>query len=418
MRSPLFDALNKKAEHLSFHTPGHNGGIVIDSRLDITELSYSDNLLSSEGVILESEREVAKAYGVEGVLFSTSGATALIHTVVRALRNRGEFLLLGEIHKSVYNALRINGVSATLYRGKNLREALEKSGAKVVIVTSPNYFGMVKDLESIAKEVESAGAILVVDASHGAHFAFSTLLPDSATKYAHLVIHSQHKVMKTLTGGATLAYQKKYEKELLRAFREIHTTSPSYLTMLSIESATKELCERGEDLFKRVQESVKDFTLSLVGTPYSVVKTDDFSRLVVKCPTYGDLVEAELEKRGIYAETIYGDSIVFIVTPYNHHNLVALSNALREIEVEKKIVDEIVFPKEEEYVKLTLSGECEEVPLEESVGMVSYGEVGLYPPGTPIITRGEKISSQKVEFLKEHFKNVFGLENGRILVLK
>ena len=131
MRSPLFDALNKKAEHLSFHTPGHNGGIVIDSRLDITELSYSDNLLSSEGVILESEREVAKAYGVEGVLFSTSGATALIHTVVRALRNRGEFLLLGEIHKSVYNALRINGVSATLYRGKNLREALEKSGKNI-----------------------------------------------------------------------------------------------------------------------------------------------------------------------------------------------------------------------------------------------------------------------------------------------
>ena len=95
MRLPLIEALNKKANHLSYHTPAHNGGIVIDTRLDVTELSYSDNLLQAEGVILESMREVAKAYGVENVLYSTAGATTLIHTVIRALRQKGAFLIYG-----------------------------------------------------------------------------------------------------------------------------------------------------------------------------------------------------------------------------------------------------------------------------------------------------------------------------------
>ena len=93
MRSPLLESLNDKKTHLSFHTPAHNGGIVIDSRLDVTELSYSDNLLDAKGIILESEQEVAKAYGVENVLYSTAGATTLIHVVIRALRGRGKFML-------------------------------------------------------------------------------------------------------------------------------------------------------------------------------------------------------------------------------------------------------------------------------------------------------------------------------------
>ncbi len=417
MRSPLNDLLNKKANHLSFHTPAHNGGIVIDTRLDVTELSYSDNLLSATGVILQSEREVAMAYGVENVLFSTAGATALIHTVVRALRNKGEFLLYGDAHKSVYNALRINRVKARLYRGADLNGALLESGAKVVICTSPNYFGEVLNLKELRQICNNSGAILVVDASHGAHFAFSRLLPDSATKYADIVIHSQHKTMQTLTGGATLCYTSEHKKELLLAFNEIHTTSPSYLVMSTIESAVNLLVSDGERLYALVIGEVEHFASRANEAAFRVVQTSDKTRLVVETDDFADEVGAYLEARGIYPEMVYGNKLVFIVTPFNYVHLDALHDALDSYPYSGNYRG-LKAPSGKETVELYFGESYEEVSLDEAVGRVSYGEIGVYPPGVPIVVAGETITKEQVEFLKEHSKFTFGLEKSYALVLK
>lgn len=417
MQTPLNDILKNKENHLSFHTPAHNGGIVIDTRWDVTELSFSDNLLSAEGVILESEREVAKAYGVENVLFSTSGATTLIHTVVRALRRKGNFLIYGNAHKSVYNALRINGVKAHLYMGNNLKKALEESGAKVVVCTSPDYFGNTLNLKEISETARELGAILVVDSAHGSHFAFSSFLPNSATKYASLVILSQHKTMPTLTGGATLAYSDEYKKEILRSFMEIHTTSPNYLTMATIESAVKEFKERGEDLYRFVYEKVEELKTLSKDKPFNVIGSDDFSRLVIEVEGSGESVQSALEERGIYPEMVYGNKLVFIVTPYNASNLKALYEALSSINYGGMDVS-FNPPKRQELIPLCFEGECEEVELTEAVGRISYREVGLYPPGVPVVASGERFSEESINFLKEHVNFTFGLEKGLALVLK
>lgn len=417
MRTPLYERLNNKKEHLSFHTPAHNGGIVIDSRLDVTELSYSDNLLDASGVIQESQREVARAYGVENVLYSTAGATALIHTVIRALRQEGRFLLYGEQHKSVYNALRINGVSSLLYRGNDLESALKNSGAKVVVCTSPNYFGKGLPLDKIKQITSECGAILVIDASHGAHFEFSTKLPTSATKYGDLVIHSQHKVMSTLTGGASLCYKDEYKQKVLRAFREIHTTSPNYLVMLSIENAVKQYYEGGEQLFNKVITEIDEFKKKCVGSSFRVIPTDDPTRLVIEVKGSGEETLSALEDLNIYPEMVYGNLLVFIVTPYNCLHLDCLFDALSSITYKER-EDAFDLPTKKECIELFFGDGCEEVPLEESVGRVSYGEVGLYPPGVPIVVSGEVITKDQVNFLKEHFKGIFGLENGKVVVVK
>lgn len=417
MQTPLNDVLKNKENHLSFHTPAHNGGIVIDTRWDVTELSFSDNLLSAEGVILESEKEVAKAYGAENVLFSTAGATALIHTIVRALRRKGDFLIYGNAHKSVYNALRINGVKAHLYMGNNLKKALEESGAKVVVCTSPDYFGNTINLKEISETARGLGAILVVDSAHGSHFAFSTLLPNSATKYASLAILSQHKTMPTLTGGATLVYSEEYKKEILRSFAEIHTTSPNYLTMATIESAVKEFEGRGEDLYHFVYERVEEFKALSKDKPFKVISNDDFSRLVIEVDGSGIKAQSALEEKGIYPEMVYGNKLVFIVTPYNASNLKALYEALNSISYEGGEVS-FNLPKRQDLIPLNFEGDCEEVELTEAVGRISYREVGLYPPGIPVVASGERFSEESINFLKEHVNFTFGLENGLALVLK
>ena len=417
MRLPLSEALNKKANHLSYHTPAHNGGIVIDTRLDVTELSYSDNLLQAEGVILESMREVAKAYGVENVLYSTAGATTLIHTVIRALRQKGAFLIYGEAHKSVYNAFRINNIKGYLCRDLDLKQALLQTGAKVVVCTSPNYFGRVLNLNEIRSICDTMGAILVVDASHGSHFAFSSLLPNSATKYADIVIHSQHKTMQTLTGGASLCYTHEHKEALIRAFKEIHTTSPNYLIMSSIESATKLLVDSGERIYSDVIKEVELFSSKCLGQVFSVVPTDDKTRLVIKTPNNAHEVADYLERTNIYPEMVYGDKLVFIVTPFNYIYLDTLYDALCGYNFKCNYQERNV-PVGSGLIELQFGDEYEKVSLDDAVGRVSYGEVGLYPPGVPIVAPGERITKEQVQFLKANLNFTFGLEKSYALVLK
>ena len=80
--------------------------------------------------------------------------------------------------------------------------------------------------------------------------------------------------------------------------------------------------------------------------------------------------------------------------------------------------NEIVIEEKEELIELVLDGECEEISLDDCVGRVSYREVGLYPPGVPVIVPGEKISREKAEFLKDNLNITFGLEKASIVVLK
>ena len=111
-----------------------------------------------------------------------------------------------------------------------------------LVVTSPDYFGNTLDLEYIKGLCESCGAALIVDAAHGSHFAFCDRLPVSATGYGDLVIHSFYKTMPVMTGGA-LHCKESTPKRAAFALSEIHTTSPSYPVMLSIESAVAVMSE-------------------------------------------------------------------------------------------------------------------------------------------------------------------------------
>ncbi|MBO5776710.1 MAG: aminotransferase class I/II-fold pyridoxal phosphate-dependent enzyme [Clostridia bacterium] len=420
MLTPLNDVLKLKSEHVSFHTPGHSGGIVIsalsNAPIDVTELSFSDNLLKAEGVILQSEREVSRAYGTENVLYSTAGATALIHTVIRGLRNRGNFLIYGEAHKSIYNALRLYVGSGYAYSGNDLRKAIKDSVAGVVIVTSPNYFGLVKDVKEIRNICDEAGAVLVVDASHGAHFAFSQNLPKSATECADLVIHSCHKTMPVLTGGAILNYTDEYKDVLLTAFREIHTTSPSYPVMASIEGAVNLLNKEGEVLYIKALSKIAEFKSGAKGKAYEVLPTDDKTRLVVETHSDALKIAEALEACNVYPEMVYGSKLVFIVTPFNADKLNEVQKVL-DAQIYAGDYKEVSF-SEEALTQLNFVGEMEKIPFEKAEGRVAYDGVGLYPPGVPVILPGEKISKQKVDFLIGRLKLTFGLENGMVNVIK
>lgn len=424
---PLAERIEALKNSISFHTPGHSGGVVdffpFDSPIcvsDWTETSATDNLLHPEGVIALSEKATAAAYGTECALYSTAGATALVFTAVYANR-RKRFLIYGAAHKSVYNALAVSGAEAWQTTRDDPEKAIEESNAEVMWITSPDYFGNIADLKRIKRVADEAGVYVIVDASHGAHFAFSSILPDSATEYFDTVIHSLHKTMPVLTGGAIMHVRRAERERYMEAFGRFHTTSPSYPVMLSIEAAVSLFEKEGEKLYAAVRERIDGFRSAISDTAYSVVGTADPTRLVIGAEGFGAELAARLESEGIYAECCFDDGVALIVTPFNADKLDMVAAALKRTEY--RPTAKSAFPAcEGATFKLVSEGKKEKVSIRDSLGRRLYSGAGVYPPGTPKLFPGQYIGEREREILiklaEMPSERVFGLENGSVNVIK
>lgn len=413
----LRDALKEKADVTSFHTPGHFGHGSIDFSMDVTELPYSDNLLEAEGALKALEEKTAKAYGVSRALISVNGATNCILTALYALRHEGSFLIFAPAHKSVFNGAALAGARcyATTETSDLTKEALLERGVGTVVVTSPDYFGKTLELDFFRRLCDEAGALLVIDASHGSHFQFCDKLPVSATKYGDVVIHSLHKTLPVATGGAVLLLKKEDER-FLAARRTFHSTSPSYITLVTIEQAIDSALTDGQAQWSRAVDKVKEFSTSDLGA-FSVRKTDDPTRLVLESDYSGSYVYGELLKKGFALEMSAGNAVVAIVGPGNCDRLPALAQALRETTGEKAKAEATAVRYGLKEVTAESDAAYEEIPLCKATGRKSLRCIGLYPPGTPLIFAGEIITESAINTLKQN-KGTFGLENDNVLVLK
>lgn len=78
---------------------------------------------------------------------------------------------------------------------------------KAVILTCPTYEGMISDIAAIAKIVHAHGAVLIVDAAHGAHLGISDqpIFPENPIHCgADIAVVSLHKTLPALTMTAAI----------------------------------------------------------------------------------------------------------------------------------------------------------------------------------------------------------------------
>lgn len=427
MNAPLYETLKKYAEGdiSRFFMPSHagrdiDGCLYKSSRFDFTELSFSDNLVNADGVILKAETLLAKSYFSPFSLMFTSGATSAIWTALATIREYTDEILIDSFsHKSVFCAAKNFNFKATIIQrefdgvfpkpidcGKIDKILSQNPSIKAVSVTSPDYFGNVSDVEKAAKVAHSHGAILFVDEAQGAHFVFSPLLPKSANGAADIVCDSMHKTMPVYGGGAVLNLKEKFYEAAKFHRARLTTSSPSYIIMASMDYARGlfDLKAKAEyEILKRKIDEVK----SVLGD--RVKNTDDFTRLVIKVD--GD----SLEKEGIYPEASWGEYSVFIVNFFNANCLSKLTEAVKKLPVPEsggRGYGDMPIPSELKNAK----GKREYIPLAESEGRISADDVGSYPPGVPLIYEGEIISGEKIKFLSAE-KHTFNLVNGKICVI-
>ncbi|MDE6565789.1 MAG: DegT/DnrJ/EryC1/StrS family aminotransferase, partial [Clostridia bacterium] len=379
MQKDLYTALKKYATSnpIRFHMPAHNGvNLGIDTSLDITELSFSDNLIESDGVIKNCEDNIAKAYGTKYSLMLTNGATMGVAIALYTAKNNGnKLLLLGDLHKSVHNYANVFGFDVSYAETLN---DINPDNFNAIILTTPDYFGKVTDIQKL----KNTTALVIADSSHGAHFAFSSKLPNLLTNIADITILSFHKTLPVLTGGAGIVTNDKELYDMLVYSRSLlHSSSPSYLTMASIDNAICEFFENGENLYNQVYLEIENFKNQLCDR-YSVIENDDFTRLCISTKGKdGNKIAKLLESKNIYLEMVYFDCLVAIVTPYNFMHLTALANALNLIDINDQI-ERFYINKP---TKIDIKGKNVKLEdIKKILNKVCANTVGIYPPGTPL----------------------------------
>ncbi|MCC8045789.1 MAG: PLP-dependent transferase [Clostridiales bacterium] len=495
MGTYLLDQLTKYAASDAYplHMPGHKRQMhsFEDAfSIDITEIEGFDNLHHAQGILLEAERRAARLYGADETYYLVNGSTCgVLAAITASVRRGGRILMARNSHKAAFHAALLNDLQVNwLYpeidlergmygsiRPQQVRDALracgdgwrrtadaaeEKERIAVVFITSPTYDGVVSDIRAIAREAHEAGAILIVDEAHGAHFAMHSCFPESALPCgADIVINSLHKTMPSLTQTALLHVKgERADRERLRKYLDVYqSSSPSYVLMAGMDECVRLMEARGRELFdafagrlERLRMRLGQLRLLRLVTgdePELAAYAYDKSKILISTERVktenGRMTGSALAQilRECYhlevemaAETYITAIMTVADTQEGYDRLAAalfeIDGRLDEIaqiepvsgsecneaggdtgqtysktmrmEAQPKVSGCVgVLPFPETAMTMTRADDMprESVSLEDTPGRIAAEFVYLYPPGIPILVPGERVPEQFPELL-------------------
>ena len=417
----LLDLLRKynKNGYSRFHIPGNKGVLDINLSYDVTELDCTDDLYCSNGAIKTSEKLISDIYSSAHSVFSTGGNTLCIQAMMYlAMPNGGTMIVAKNVHKSVINTMGILDITpiwVNFNKNNVIFEEIENAiknhpKAQAVFITSPDYFGAMADVQKIKSVCKNL--TLLVDNAHGSHLIFFKKHPINLG--ADLCADSAHKTLPVLTGGAFLHIGKNFSKinkikyeDVKNAMQIFGSTSPSFLTLLSLEKCAFWLKNKGKTEFLKLDKITKK-----IKSKYSNIlfKTNlqDPVRLTFDTANIGlnsQEFVLHLEKFKIKPEFGINTKTVLIPSPFNSLvDFKKLNLALENIPIKnfKLITEEksVNFCTKISIRKAIFS-KNENIFVKNAENKISAQTVAKCPPGIPIVIPGEIINKQKVNILEE-----------------
>ena len=447
-------------------------------RIDITEIDGFDDLHHAEGILKEAQERAAEVYHADETHFLVNGSTVGILSAILGTTEKGDSILVARnCHKSVYHAIYLNELDpvylypkfdtelglSTEIDAADVQKALEEHpGIRAVMIVSPTYDGVVSDIEKIAEIVHEAGCLLIVDEAHGAHFGFDPYFPKSANMYgADLVINSLHKTLPALTQTALLHVngERVNRRKVKRYLDMLQTSSPSYILMASIDACIH-LLEQTQmqkcSIFKEYAAHIDNLREELKKLKYlKIIRTEntdryDRSKFVISVKhapiSSHELYERLLHDYHLQMEMLAGTYVLAMTTIGDtQEGLDRLRDALLAIDAEIDVKLKSGSGQEQKPMQMTdtdlpLSGrqpslekvwtiaeavKCRDVvpsrkgkietcSFADSAGHISLEYAYLYPPGSPLIVPGERITQEAVEILcwyQEHDFSIEGLQS-------
>ena len=453
-RAPIYEALEafQKMRVVPFDVPGHkrgrgNPGLTkllgeTCMRLDVNSMKPLDNLCHPVSVIADAEQLAAEAFGAAHAFLMVGGTTSAVQSMVLTAVKRGEKIILPRnVHRSVMGAMVLGGAVPVYVnpagdkrlgiplgmRVEDVRRAIkENPDAKAVFVNNPTYYGICSDLRSIVKLAHEHGMLCLVDEAHGTHFYFGENMPVSAMAAgADMAAVSMHKSGGSLTQSSILLTGPGMSAGIINLTQ---TTSGSYLLLSSLDISRRNLALRGREAFKQVVELAEyaRTEINRIGGYYAYSKElingdsiydFDVTKLSIHTRDIGlagievyDLLRDEYDIQAEFGDL--GNILAYLSIGDRQREVERLVSALAEIKrrfsrdkstlMDFDYIDPIVAMSPQE----AFYGEKESLPIRETAGRVCSEFVMCYPPGIPILTPGEQITEEIIDYI------AYALEKG------
>lgn len=449
--TPLADALLAAARNdvVSFHAlPIGFGAGIEDCHLktkyhallgptllnhDVTLSSPQlDSFFFPDNAIKEAQSLAANLYGADETLFVTAGTTVANQIAVAAVCQNGTRVLMDKrCHQSLHFAVHAAGSEVTYLEPTYACEqsgrshwclddlvarviTAETNGAPfdTIILTAHSYEGVIYDIPRVLEYLITHGASTrkyIVDEAWGSiNYMHPELKAFAATnvsllraQYPDLVVvvtQSAHKSLNCLRQGSMihLCGTSEMAEKLKRARFKLHTTSPSYPILASLDLACAHMRESGERLALKATALASEFCESFVKDqglsaftinhyshptkPWVYAKHDptkvsvDISRVGLLGRVVRDVLYKEY---GVYVNRVTETSLLF-----NFHIGVRETAVGRALQALRAV----------------------QTRYREAIDAYSGRFVIAYPPGVPILVPGEPCLEQAAKMIGDSLR--------------
>ena len=427
MTTPIFDFVKKYAESGStrYHMPGHKGrGMLGCEAFDITEISGADVLYSADGIIAESEDNLTELYGTAHSFYSTEGSTLAIKAMLALVSEReGDerplILAARNVHAAFVRAAALLDLDVMwIYPNesehlcqcriapRDIQVAVESCNRKVsaVYITSPDYLGNTSNIAHLAKACKKYDIPLLVDNAHGAYLKFLPEDMHPITLGAAMCADSAHKTLPVLTGGAYLHISKDYSEYVDRARGALSlfaSTSPSYLTLTSLDLCNKRLADGYADKIADLAKKNSEIKAKVCEIGFEICDSEPLKIVI----PIGQPLADHLRSRGIEPEFSDMDYTVLMLTPENDDaDFDRLIDALGSFTCKPTatLIESVKPHKAELSIRTAVLSRSEILPVEKSVGRICASPTVSCPPAVPIVISGERITERDAELFKHY----------------
>lgn len=412
------------------HMPGHKGRSFLGCESwDITEISGADSLYAADGIIAESEANATELFGSKCTLFSTEGSSQCIRAMLyltilngrkkNKTQKRPIIAAARNVHKAfIYAATLLDfdviwlwpeemtsSICSCAISAKQVERVLdEHEDIIAVYLTSPDYLGAQTDIPAIADVCHKKNVILAVDNAHGAYLKFLEHSQHPLDLGADICCDSAHKTLPVLTGGAYLHISKNapkiFAEQAKSAMELFGSTSPSYLTMMSLDLCNHYLSEQYSERLKEVIELRCRYCKELELAGWNIMQSDPL-KITIEIPNGISSFELTqmLHQKKIECEYADQNYIVFMLTPEN-----------TKLDFERFVSALGKNPyiyKEKDYLSLHPTNQIlsireamfsipETIPLAEAEDRICRVPTISCPPAIPIAVPGELITKELI----------------------
>lgn len=438
MNTPVADFVQRyaKAGTARLHMPGHKGRCFLGCEpWDITEIHGADALYEAEGILAESEQNAAALFGSQRTCYSTEGSSQCIRAMLYlAVAASGSHTVVAarNVHRAFVSAAALldleirwlwpeesRSLCGCPISPAQLEETLHSlpEPPAAVYLTSPDYLGGMAQIPALAQVCHQHGTLLLVDNAHGAYLRFLQPSLHPLDLGADLCCDSAHKTLPVLTGGAYLHLSPTAPAQLAplakSALGLFGSTSPSYLTLASLDLCNRYLAEGYPQRLAEAVERLAELRERLTAAGWRVEPSDPL-RVTVAAPrgVTGQELAGQLRRQGVECEYADRDFLVLMATPENTpEELAQAAAALGQCPGEAN-PPQLPLARGERACSIRQAAFAprETVDAAHSLGRVCGLPTVGCPPAIPIAISGERITPEALALFA-----YYGIEQVEVL---